>query len=144
MKNKVCVFGSYNIDIAIKVPYMPIVGESLIGSESYIGPGGKGINQAIAASYAGASLYYIGKIGNDNFSTLAREYLHKIDIVGLKLFVSEEKPTGKALILVSNKENAENLIAVDPGANFTITQEEIETILPILSKCNILFKKKFF
>ncbi|HBO39532.1 MAG TPA: ribokinase, partial [Pasteurellaceae bacterium] len=38
----------------------------------------------------------------------------------------------------SNKENAENLIAVDPGANFTITQEEIETILPILSKCNIL------
>ena len=72
----VCVFGSYNIDVVINVPRFPQIGESLVGSGSYTGIGGKGVNQAIAASRSGSTVHYIGKIGNDAFSVIAKDYIN--------------------------------------------------------------------
>lgn len=67
MKGKVCVFGSFNLDITAILDRFPMPGESLVANSSKISAGGKGANQATAALKAGANVHYIGKIGEDDF-----------------------------------------------------------------------------
>ncbi|MBD1567403.1 ribokinase [Vibrio sp. S12_S33] len=134
---RICVFGSYNLDIVAKAPRLPKPGESMIANGSNTGPGGKGANQAIAASSIGAKVHYIGKLGDDYYAKMAREHLEQTEIDVLTLFISKTKPTGSALIFVSS-ENAENMIVVDPGANLTITTSEIAQCLPVIKASDVL------
>lgn len=134
----VCVFGSYNIDVVINVPRFPQIGESLVGSGSYTGIGGKGVNQAIAASQSGSTVHYIGKIGNDAFSVIAKDYINNSGIHKVTLLSSLEKPTGKSLIFVTNDNVANNMIAVDPGANFSISKDEVIDVSRSLTSTSFL------
>lgn len=137
MKGKICVFGSFNVDITAELPRFPHPGESLIACRSFIGAGGKGANQALAAARAGAQVHYISKIGDDAFSAFARNTLEDSEIDACTLFVSTEQATGKALIYLS-RDNAENMIAVDPGANFTFTEAEVTSCQSIIDRSDIL------
>ncbi len=137
MKRKICVFGSFNVDIAAQLSRFPHPGESLVAYRSLVGAGGKGANQAIAAARAGARVHYIGKIGNDAFSEFARNHLYNSEIDICTLFESKETATGKALVYISD-DNAENMIAVDPGANFTFTEEEVKSCQSIIDTSDIL------
>ncbi|EKO3989626.1 ribokinase, partial [Vibrio fluvialis] len=65
MVGKVCVFGSFNVDIVAKVNRFPKNGETLIAKETTFGPGGKGANQALAAHSAGARVHFATKVGKD-------------------------------------------------------------------------------
>lgn len=133
MKGKVCVFGSFNLDITAILDRFPMPGESLVANSSKISAGGKGANQATAALKAGANVHYIGKIGEDDFGFFARRHLKAVGFNALTLLSSEQKPTGNALIYVAG-EGAENMISVDPGANMIVTQEEILKCEPAI-KC---------
>lgn len=124
MKGKVCVFGSFNLDIVTKMRRFPQPGESLVADSSMMGPGGKGANQATAALRAGARVHYIGKVGNDDFGVFARRHLEKTGFDAITLLTCKEKPTGNAMIYVAGDE-AENMIAVYPGANLTVTAAEV-------------------
>jgi ribokinase len=137
MVGRVCVFGSFNVDVVARLPYFPHPGESLIASSSLMGAGGKGANQALAAARAGARVHYIGKVGNDSFSTFARQHLNDSEISVSTLFDTNEAPTGNALIYVS-EQNGENMIAVDPGANLTVTKAEIDSCLPVIKTSDLL------
>ncbi|EOF5381201.1 ribokinase [Salmonella enterica] len=137
MAGKVCVFGSFNVDIVAKVERFPRGGESILAQSSTIGPGGKGTNQATAASKAGAQVHFVAKVGKDQFSQLAFDHLTSAKIHSFSLYKSESEPTGSAIIYVSQKDG-ENIIAIYPGANTTITPEEIQDITSELSTSNVL------
>lgn len=125
MNGKVCVLGSFNVDIVARVPRFPRGGETLVGDSSFIGPGGKGANQALAAARAGGRVHYIGKCGNDEFAEFTLRHLESYGFTSFTLYRSDECATGRAVIYVS-AENAENMIAIYPGANITFTSEEID------------------
>ena len=137
MSNKVCVFGSFNLDIVAGMARFPQPGESLIARTSMMGAGGKGANQAIAALRARARVHYIGKVGRDDFGQFARRHLDSAGFDAVTLFSTGERPTGNALIYVAG-EDAENMIAVDPGANLTVTDQEIDQCRPAIAAADIL------
>lgn len=139
MKGKVCVFGSFNVDIVAMVDRFPYPGESLVANSSMTRGGGKGSNQAVAALQAGANVHYIGKIGEGAFSPFARRYLKSVGYNALTLLTTNKAPTGNALIYVAEGEGeAENMISVDPGANMTVTDDDIARCAPSISCADVL------
>ncbi|NIG79497.1 ribokinase [Klebsiella sp. Ap-873] len=137
MTGKVCVFGSFNFDMVARVTRFPVPGESLVATGSMTSAGGKGANQATAALKAGANVHYIGKIGEDTFGQFARRHLKTVGFNAITLLTTDEVPTGNALIYVAGNE-AENMIAVDPGANMTVTDEEITQCIPAISCADVV------
>ena len=133
MKGKVCVFGSFNLDITAFLDRFPMPGESIVAKSSKISAGGKGANQATAALKAGANVHYIGKIGEDDFGYFARRHLKEVGFNAVTILSSNERATGNALIYVAG-ESAENMISVDPGTNMIVTEEEIKKCEPAI-KC---------
>ena len=110
----ILVFGSINIDLLVPVPKLPRPGETVLGGDYRLLPGGKGANQALAACRAGAAVVMAGAVGDDAFAGAALELL-KRDGVDLGLVRRGARPTGCAAIMVGG--TGENLIAVAPGAN---------------------------
>ena len=137
MSGKVCVFGSFNCDMVARVERFPVPGESLVASGSMTSAGGKGANQATAALKAGANVHYIGKIGEDTFGHFARRHLKTVGFNAVTLLVTDEVPTGNALIYVAG-DDAENMIAVDPGANMTVTDDEIAGCIPAIGCADVV------
>jgi ribokinase len=119
----ILVFGSINIDLLVPVPELPRPGETVLGGDYRLLPGGKGANQALAACRAGAAVKMAGAVGNDAFAESAFELLQR-DGVDLGLVRRAARPTGCAAIMVGGL--GENLIAVAPGAN----AEAIATAVP--------------
>ena len=137
MAGKVCVMGSFNVDIVAKVERFPNKGETLKSIDSILGPGGKGANQALAASKAGAQVHFVSKVGKDQFSDFAFKHLENSGIFSFTLYQSDTQSTGNALIYVSQSDG-ENMIAINPGANQTISNEEVSAIEEELTKSDIL------
>ena len=110
----ILVFGSINIDIIVPVPALPRPGETVLGGDYALLPGGKGANQALAARRAGAEVMMAGAVGEDGFAEAALQNLRR-EGVDLALLRRAGRPTGCAAIMVGD--NGDNLIAVAPGAN---------------------------
>lgn len=137
MNGKVCVLGSFNVDIVARVERFPKGGESLLAKGSSLGPGGKGANQALAASSAGAKVHFVAKVGSDQFSQFALNHLKASAIHSLRLWQSDQEPTGNAIIYVSEA-NGENMIAIYPGANKTLTHDEVADMAEELVDAEVL------
>ena len=120
---RVCVIGSANVDCVARVRRFPAPGESLVAQASLTAAGGKGANQAAAAHMAGAQVDYFGKVGSDSNADFLRQHFNRLGL-SAHLWDTAEKPTGNALIYVC-LENGENMIAVDPGANMTISEAQV-------------------
>jgi len=133
----VCILGSFNVDIVAKVARFPRGGESLLALGSTLGPGGKGANQAMAASRTGARVHFVSKVGKDQFSQFAFDHLSASDIHSFKLYQSESEPTGNAIIYVS-QQDGENMIAIYSGANQTLTDAEVAEMTHELSGADVL------
>ena len=134
MKN-ICVIGSLNMDLVVKVDTMPKGGQTLIGSNFKEVPGGKGANQAVAMARLGGNVSMIGKVGNDGFGQTLLNAL-KTDNVNTDYIGIEEGPTGVALITVDK--NAENSIVVAPGANFKVAVEDIDNNIESINNSDIV------
>ncbi len=135
--NNVCILGSFNVDIVATLARFPKGGESLMALQSQTGAGGKGTNQAIAASNAEACVHFVTKVGQDHFSQFAKDTLSRSKLHSFTLYESKTQPTGTALIYVS-KADAENMIAICSGANTDITQDEVTQLAPYLLNANVL------
>ena len=105
---------------------IPTKGQTVLGDDFVVGPGGKGSNQAVAAGKAGADVSFISKIGNDNYGKMAKKIYAETNVKTENLFVSEDKSTGVAAILL-NKDTGDNAISVVPGAAGALTIEDIDT-----------------
>ena len=132
---KICVIGSLNMDLVVKVDTMPKAGQTLIGSNFKEVPGGKGANQAVAMARLDGDVSMIGKVGNDGFGETLINAL-KNDNVNTKYIGIEEGPTGVALITVDK--NAENSIVVAPGANFKVQASDIDSNIDAINNSDIV------
>jgi ribokinase len=122
----ILVFGSINIDVVVPVPHLPIAGETVIGGDYALLPGGKGANQALAARRAGSEVHLAGAVGADSFAEVALAGLAR-DGVDTGLVQVAAMPTGCALIMVGA--DGENLIAVASGANQSVRAEQVPDAL---------------
>ena len=110
----ILVFGSINVDVIVPVPQLPKPGETVLGGDYALFPGGKGANQAVAARRAGAEVAMAGAVGRDGFAAAALDPLRRAAI-DTRLVRTVDRPTGCAAIMVSDA--GENMIAVASGAN---------------------------
>ena len=118
------ILGIFVADLAF-FGKIPTKGETVLGDDFVVGPGGKGSNQAVAAGKAGADVSFISKIGNDNYGQMAKKIYAETNVKTEHLFVTEDKSTGVAAILL-NKETGDNAISVIPGAAGALTIEDID------------------
>ncbi len=128
-KKKILIIGSSNTDMVIKAARIPVPGETILGGEFKMGPGGKGANQAVAAARLGGDVTFVCKVGRDVFGENAVKGYQK-DGINTDHILYSDKPSGVALILVDDQ--GENVISVAPGANGDITPEDIESVRPVI------------
>lgn len=121
--NKVCILGSINMDMVIKVDEMPKEGQTILADGIERNSGGKGANQAVAAARSGSQVYMIGKVGEDENGKVLTEKLSAENIHMSYIKKDKINPTGTAIITVNKK--GSNSIIVIPGSNMTISEQEI-------------------
>ena len=124
------VLGSLNMDIVATAPWHPQVGETVLGGSLNYYPGGKGLNQAVAAVRDGAEVVMLGAVGSNGFGRELLGFAESEDIVTDFVQTDTEAPSGVALIVVAEEGEAEgdNTIVVAPGANGTLTPEMFEEV----------------
>ena len=120
---KLTILGIFVADLSF-FGKIPLKGQTVLGEKFVVGPGGKGSNQAVAAAKAGANVSFISKIGKDDYGNMAKKIYSDTNVGTSKLFISEEKNTGVAAILL-DKDTGDNAISVIPGAAGDLTIEDI-------------------
>jgi ribokinase len=111
---KIAVVGSINIDYFVEADKLPELGETVLGNHFFLSVGGKGANQAVAASRLGAKVALFGSVGKDETSQIFIDYMQKETVDLTYLNRVEDAHIGVAFIEISNSENR---ILVVPGAN---------------------------
>ena len=131
----IVVVGSANLDLVAIAERIPAVGETVIGTEFQIHPGGKGANQAVAIARLGYPVRFVGRLGSDSFGAQLRSHLGGagVDTSGL---TQSDGASGVALIVVSSK--GENSIVVAPGANAKLSPRDINDQLPIIRNAGMV------
>src|SRR3954452_5949892 len=115
MHGTVLVVGSVNVDLVVTLDRLPAPGETVIGGRFARHGGGKGANQAVAAARAGATVRFVGAVGDDDFGAAALAELEAEGIDVGAVARIHDAPTGVALISVDRE--GRNQIAVASGAN---------------------------
>jgi len=133
---KILVIGSLNVDMVVKVPHMPAAGETILAGNMELVPGGKGANQAYAAGRLGARVTMFGAVGSDSYADIEKNSLASAGVDTSRLLMREGKSTGLAWITVN--EAGDNSIVVIPGANATVTEQDIADNEALLQDCDIL------
>ena len=131
---KALCFGSLNIDYTYRVDHFVARGETLLSQGLQVFSGGKGLNQSIALSRAGAAAYHAGSIGTDGLFLL--EELHQAGVNTDCVTVSREIRTGHAII--QNSPDGDNCILLYGGANQTITRDQIDEVLTHFAAGDVL------
>jgi len=121
---RIAVIGSSNTDMVIKTTKLPAPGETILGGDFFMNPGGKGANQAVAAARLGGKVSLIAKIGDDVFGREARQNFETDHINCDCLVIDPDLPSGVALITVDS--HGENCIVVAPGANGSLGKTDID------------------
>lgn len=133
---KVVIVGSYAVGLVMTANSVPRPGETVLGDSFEETHGGKGSNQAVAASRLGADVSFIGRIGKDHYGRDALE-LHKNEGVDVELLTeTEEFYTGAGFIIVDRK--GENSIVVTPGANSALDEEFIDGARDKISNADVV------
>lgn len=111
----ITVVGSFAVGMTIRTSRMPIFGETLIGSDFDMGPGGKGSNQAVATSRLGAEAHFVGIIGDDKLGEIATDLYALENVKTDYLKKTQELATGVGFIILD--QGGQNGIILDMSAN---------------------------
>lgn len=131
----ITVFGSINMDLIAISDRLPKPGETVSGKTFSTAAGGKGANQALAATRAGAPVKMAGAVGDDTFAAPALTLLRDAG-TDLSLVKTVAEPTGTAVILIG--EGGENMISVIPAANGEVSEADAERAVAAMSAGDIL------
>ena len=123
----VVVVGSLNVDLVVSADRLPVPGETVLGGRFSVHDGGKGANQAVAASRAGARVTMIGAVGTDAHGERAVAALSSEGVDVSRVRRIDGEPTGVALVAVGPR--GENQIVVAPGANTAIALDDEDRAL---------------
>jgi len=121
----ILVVGSLNADLVVSTPRFPQPGETISGEDLRVIPGGKGGNQAVAASRLGANVSMLGRVGRDNFGDFLLDNL-KANHVDTQLIQRDDASTGTATIIVDA--NGQNSIVLSAGANGKVSSSDVELV----------------
>lgn len=111
----ITVVGSFAVGLTIRTPHVPVIGETLRGSDFDMGPGGKGSNQAVATARLGAQSSLVGIIGTDKLAEIATDLYAAEGVNTAYLKQTSEKSTGVGFIVLNAEGN--NFIILDMAAN---------------------------
>ncbi|WP_431202032.1 ribokinase [Bradyrhizobium betae] len=125
---RVFVAGSINMDVVATADRHPKVGETVAGKQVLYFPGGKGANQAVAASRLGAQTTLIGRLGKDSLGAELKAFLGDQGIDLGYLQETAEAHTGTAIITVAASDNT---IVVIPGSNALVSADDVR-VVPLL------------
>jgi ribokinase len=133
---RIAVLGSINMDLVIRCRHLPVPGETVIAHSSAEVPGGKGANQAVAASRLGADVTMIGSVGDDAFASRLLQNLsdEQIDVSQ----VTQRTQCASGLAVVAVEDAGENLIAVVPGANASVSVEDALRAKQVIRHSDVL------
>ena len=139
----ILIVGSINMDLVARCPHIPAPGETILGSEFTLSPGGKGANGATAAARllstrVGARVAMLGAVGRDDHGAALVRNLGARGVDAERVLRLDGVPTGVALIAVAD--DGENSIVVVPGANGRLRPEHVEAGLPALSPTVVLMQ----
>jgi len=135
-KPKITVIGSSNTDLVATVPKLPAPGETVMGKEFIVAPGGKGANQAVAIARIGGDVTFVAKVGMDDYGEQALNNFKKDGIDTSFVFRDDDAPSGVALIFVD--ENGENMLVPVSGANGRLLPADIEKARTAIESADIL------
>ena len=135
MTNKISVFGSLNMDQVAKVDRFPRPGETLKGKDYFSAPGGKGANQAVAASRLGAEVSMFGLTGDDVFG---KELISELENDGVNVGFLEKRSCSTGLALIQVNKAGENQIVIIPGANGRINKSYVDKSLEKIIETDVL------
>ena len=122
----VVVVGSLNTDFVLTLDAFPAAGESVLGKTFEQAPGGKGLNQAVAASRLGAQVAMIGAVGGDQFGP---GLIQTLTDEGIDSLVSQIPDTSTGIAIIEVESSGENRIIVVSGANNFLSEDSVETSL---------------
>lgn len=128
MSNSIVVIGSLNMDFVISVERLPLPGETILGRNFRVIPGGKGANQAYAAAKlagSGTVVRMMGRIGADSFGSALKANLSGVGVDIRAVLETETEATGVACIHVDDA--GQNSITVAPGANGVLSTADIDS-----------------
>ena len=135
-KPKICVVGSSNIDLVVKSRRLPFQGETILGGEFLMVPGGKGANQAVAAAKLGAQVYFVAKLGEDIFGTQSFTNFKKEGVNTKYVTRTNKALSGVASIAVDEAGN--NTIVVAPGANHLLISQDVKRAESAIASCGAI------
>ncbi|MGI6466353.1 MAG: PfkB family carbohydrate kinase [Sphaerochaetaceae bacterium] len=135
MKKIVCM-GSVNMDLVMFAESIPIPGQTLVTDNFQTFPGGKGGNQAVAASKLGADVTYFTKLGTDSFSEELTAVMSSSGVNMDRNIQLKGGTAGIAMIMVDK--NGQNSILFTPGANAQLTPQDVLSNKEVFEECDIL------
>lgn len=130
-RNPIVVIGSINMDLVVRTPRLPGAGETILGNGFQTVPGGKGANQAVAAARLGGQVYFVGRVGDDDFGHDLIDGLVAAGVRTEHVAEATAAPSGCAVILVDAA--GENSIVVVPGANGGLSPADVDAAEAVLS-----------
>lgn len=134
--SNILVVGSLNMDFVINVKKMPLSGETILGEDVNLVPGGKGANQAYAVGKLGGKVEMLGAVGDDLYGKMLIENLQDVGVGTSGIEVISGTPTGNAFISVDKE--GENSIIVVQGANNKLTTQMIDKHLNLIEEADII------
>ncbi|MCX4416984.1 ribokinase [[Kitasatospora] papulosa] len=129
------VVGSANADLVVGVERRPGPGETVLGTDLVVHPGGKGANQAVAAARLGARTALLARVGDDAHGRLLRASQQEAGVDTGGVLVGGA-PTGVALITVDP--SGDNSIVVSPGANARLTPDDVRAAGPLFASARVV------
>ena len=136
MKPSIIVIGSSNVDLIMQVPHLPKPGETVTGGNFSQVFGGKGANQALAASLAGGNVTFVTCVGSDSYGSSIRDNLAKAGIRPDCIFTEQDVASGTAIILVGKE--GENCIGIAPGANYRMSSRHIDQAAELIETADLV------
>lgn len=121
----ITIVGSFAVGMTIRTPHLPIFGQTLLGGDFDMGPGGKGSNQAVGTARLGASSSLVAIIGEDKLAEIAVDLYAAEGVDTHYLRRTSERPTGVGFIILNSK--GENFIILDMGANNLMDAAYVDT-----------------
>ncbi len=127
--------GIFVADAAFRAARMPKMGETILGKDFALGPGGKGSNQSVASAMAGGKVHFITRLGDDDFAAMARGIWARAGVTP-EVTVDSESFTGAAMIFLEDA-TGNNAIIVTPGAASRITPADVEARASLIQSAGI-------
>ncbi len=135
-KPVITVIGSFAVGLTIRTTHVPIFGETLIGSDFDMGPGGKGSNQAVGAARLGAAAYFAGIIGDDKLGEIATDLYAQEGVNTTYLQKTTQMATGVGFIILNRA--GQNGIILDMSANKLMDAAFVDKVEAQIARSDIV------